>query len=400
MKCIWCEKKTTTNKELANDDLKFANLEHVFPEAVGGARTLPIGSVCQDCNKRLGEDVDPHLKLQNIAFMMQYQTSSHLAGKPIGKIRNSDDRKRKEAEIKELGGYGGGTTIQRGENFQHITIVNSPNGSAGDFTYNAKFSKALHKCAVNVILDLYGYDHVKNNYSELINFIKSKDESSYAWSYGVCYSNPCLQIHFEPCRLTEVKAPELILALSMAFPAGIFVVGLKPNLVDPNLLTIIGSQSLQIQNWIDAGFDYYNHYRSIFADSRVSFGDKFKFTLIKKEIEGQRNPDDCFYLLTKCKTCDQTNPTQMLMSKSCVLGKVNGIGGNQKNSWNYHSASDLEILCPEVEFAHAFKDEFTNNYGINYPEENSPANLNIQNCVCTCINCNQPIQYDAKDCFY
>jgi hypothetical protein len=35
MRCIWCEKETTTNKKLVNENLKYANKEHIFPEAVG-----------------------------------------------------------------------------------------------------------------------------------------------------------------------------------------------------------------------------------------------------------------------------------------------------------------------------------------------------------------------------
>lgn len=402
MQCIWCEKKTTTSKKLANDELSFANLEHIFPKAVGGIKTLSPGAICEDCNNELGSHVDLHLKTQNIAFMMQYQTSSYILGKPIGRKRKDKKNKdRKEDEIKKLTGYGGGAAIERGENFGDITLKNMPDGSAGDITYNAKFSKALHKCAINVMLDLYGYDHVKNNYSDLIDFIKDyKDESSRAWSYGICYSNPYSLFSFEPFLLSEAKHCELTLAISIAFPCGIFVVGLQPHIVTPELLKVFGNQSLQVQDWIDAGFDYHKHYKSIFSQEKLTFGELFSFFIVKKEIEGRRNPDDFFYLLVKCKVCNQINPTGIMIPKSVVLGKTNGIGSKLKNSWNYHRKSDLDILCPGVEFSECIKKAFINDYGINHPEENSPASLNIKNSNCICINCNESINYDSKDCFY
>jgi hypothetical protein len=43
MKCIWCNSDTTTNKAQISESLKYANAEHIFPEAVGGKRTLDLG---------------------------------------------------------------------------------------------------------------------------------------------------------------------------------------------------------------------------------------------------------------------------------------------------------------------------------------------------------------------
>jgi hypothetical protein len=141
--------------------------------------------------------------------MLQYQNSSYIQGKPIGKINNSERRKRKESEIYKIQGYGGGALIERDESsFNHIKLTNLASGTAGDLIYNDLFSKALHKCALNVILDEQDYEYVKKNYQELIDFINTPNNQEYQrWSYGVCYFNFLFEpIHFEPFCLQKIEA--------------------------------------------------------------------------------------------------------------------------------------------------------------------------------------------------
>ncbi len=131
MKCIWCDSETTADKILKSDSLKYANAEHIFPESVGGIRTLEVGKVCEECNNRLGTQVDKFLKTENFAFLIQYQNSSYIQGKPIGKDNSSKRRKRKESEIYKIKGYGGGTLIEREEScFNHIKLTNLASGTA------------------------------------------------------------------------------------------------------------------------------------------------------------------------------------------------------------------------------------------------------------------------------
>jgi hypothetical protein len=70
---------------------------------------LEIGKVCEECNGELGRTVDCYLKTENIMMMQQYQISSEIAGKPIGKIRSKEDRAKKrgcdEKDARVWGGF-------------------------------------------------------------------------------------------------------------------------------------------------------------------------------------------------------------------------------------------------------------------------------------------------------
>lgn len=119
MKCIWCDLDTTSNKKLKTEKVKYANKEHIFPEAVGGIKFLEVGKVCEDCNKRLGDNIDRFLKTENFMMLKQYQDSSEIIGKPIGKIKKHK-RERKIQEMTNLSGYSGGFKIIRDkENTNH-----------------------------------------------------------------------------------------------------------------------------------------------------------------------------------------------------------------------------------------------------------------------------------------
>jgi len=400
MKCIWCDLDTTSNKKLVTEKVKYANKEHIFPEAVGGIKCLEVGKVCEDCNKRLGDNIDRFLKTENFMMLKQYQDSSEIIGKPIGKIKKHK-RERKIQEMTNLSGYGGGFKIIRDkENTNIIKLTNLPDGTDGDCTYNDKFSLALHKCAVNVLLDRFDYEFMKSNFSELLNFVNNVDNADFLnWSYGVCYANIFSKVHFEPFCLQEIEIETIPRAIVLIFPCAIFIVCTSPNLVDNKLLELVSRNLPKIKNWEKVDFDYFKHFTNGIASSRKSFGEKVKFTLVKKEVAGTQNPDDSFYLLTQCKTCGQTNPTGIMLGKNIVLGKVNGLSSNNKNSWNYHSKEDLKILLPDFKVAESLAKDLETSYGINYPSENDVKKLNISNCKVQCINCFEWIDYDAKDCF-
>ena len=104
MKCIWCNKETTSHKSRRGlkTEPVYANKEHIFPEGVGGKKNLEIGKVCEECNNRLGQEIDESLKTQNWMMMKQYQDSSEILIKsgiqkrPSGKKgRTQEDKKRK-----------------------------------------------------------------------------------------------------------------------------------------------------------------------------------------------------------------------------------------------------------------------------------------------------------------
>ncbi len=406
MKCLWCNFETTKKKELQTETIKYANLEHIFPECVGGKETLEQGKVCEDCNNRLGK-TDEDLKRQNFMMMKQYQDSterlidSGAQKRPVGKKgRNKEDKERKKSEMLEMSGYSGGTTIKRNsENTNHIKLINLPVGSAGDAAYNTKFSKALHKCAINVLLDEKSYEYLNENYKDLIDFVNNPENTSYDdWSYATCYAGFFSKIHFEPFCLQKIEVEGIVIAAALIFPCAIFIVCTKPNILDVTLLNIIGSNPPELKNWEESNF--LEHFSNVgFGRSRKTFGSKLQFTLIKKEIDGKPNPNDSFYLLTKCKTCGQTNPTGIMLDKKMVLGKVSGLGSGSKNSWNYHLKEDLDILAPGIKFADSIVKDLETTYGINYPPENDVKKMNISNVKVNCINCRETITFDAKDCF-
>lgn len=283
MRCIWCEKETTTDKKLVNENLKYANKEHIFPESVGGLKWLREGKVCKECNDRLGSKVDAYLKKSNFAFMLHYQYASYKNGKPIGYIRNKSDKLRKEAEIYKLDCYGGGMTVQRdNESFNLIKLKNMASGTAGDLIYNEKFSKALHKCALNILIDEQSYEYVKKNHQDLIDFINYGD-SYKSWSYGICYYNILLEFNlFEPFCIQQFDNINGVLAVVLIFPCAICVIGVKPNIVNGDLLKLAGDHPNNLENWQNQGFNYIDYYQSTFNHPEKSFGKKLKFNLIEK----------------------------------------------------------------------------------------------------------------------
>ena len=403
MKCIWCELETTTDKKLVSNKIKFANKEHIFPESVGGINCLGVGKVCEDCNKRLGDTVDKYLKTENFMMLKQYQDSSKIIGKPVGKVRNEKDKERKIKEITNISSYENGTQIiSSEENSNYLSFTNLPDGSGGDFSYNENFSKALHKCAVNVLLDKYDYEFIKSNFGELINFVNYENNQKYQdWSYSICYSKLSSMVHFEPFCLQQIKIKKIPIAIVLIFPCGIFIVSTKPKFVNIELLQLVSNNIPEMKHWEENGLNFINHYTNIsFANFKKTFGKQIKFTLVKKEINGNANPDDCFYMLTQCKTCGQTNPTGIMLGKETILnGNQNKKTGGNRNSWNKLLIKDLSKQGLIIE---KWDKESLQNYidqGVTYPVENDIKKMNIANCFIRCINCLEMIEFDAKDCF-
>lgn len=81
--CLWCGKLTVGD----------TTREHIFPKAIGGKKTLAVGSVCRDCNQKFGEmkyGLDNFLKKEHPAMMRAIQVDPRL-----GRIRDKNDRERK-----------------------------------------------------------------------------------------------------------------------------------------------------------------------------------------------------------------------------------------------------------------------------------------------------------------
>ena len=404
MKCIWCELETTTDEKLVSNKIKYANKEHIFPESVGGKCYLEIGKVCQDCNKRLGDTVDKYLKTKNFMMLKQYQDSSKIIGKPVGKVRNDEkNKKRKIKEITNISGYGGGFQMTSSEeNSSYISFTNLPDGSGGDFSYNDNFSKALHKCAINILYNEYDYIFMKSNFGELIDFVNNENNQNYQdWSYSICYSKLSSMVHFEPYYLPQRKKENIPIAIVLIFPCGIFIVSTKPKLVNIELLHLVSNNIPEMKHWEENGLNFINHYTNIsFPNFKKTFGKQIKFTLVKKEIDGKANPDDCFYMLTQCKTCGQTNPTVTSLDKEIILnGDYKHTTGGNRNSWNKLLIKDLSKRGLVIEKWDKESLQNIIDQGVIYPIENDIKKMNIANCFIKCINCLEMIEFDAKDCF-
>lgn len=400
MKCIWCDFETTTNTANVTDQVKLANKEHIIPECVGGKQCLEIGKVCVDCNNKLNS-LDEYLKRGNFMMLNQYQISSAIMGSPIGKKKDKERRERKEREMKEISGYSGGVHITRHSN-EYTTYTNLPGGTDGDYFYYEKFSKALHKCALNIVLNDHDYFYVKNNCSELIDFILNPvTHLTEGWAYAVCYRNLFSQSHFDPFWLTFGRNTAGSFAFLMVFPGAMFIVGTKQDNINPDTIKNIEKEIPENLGIKGDEFNAVQHFSSMPPQQRAQFGERFKFVFLKKQIQGVPNPVDGFYLLTHCRTCGQVNPTGIMFGKDLIFtGNQSHTVSGPKNTWNVYTREDLLkkgfILDAWSEDSIL---EFIENQAISYPAENDVKKLNITNCSTQCINCGWLIQYSAPDCF-
>ena len=411
-RCFWCLAETTTDKDSISQDIKLAVKEHIFPESVGGKRTLPLGSVCKECNESLGATVDRYLKKGN--FMMMHVSQS-VRGTP-GKKRGRKDRERKEQEKKEIQRYNGGTTVAR-EGIK-ITFKNLPSGSAGDFTHDEFFSLALHKCVANVLCDVEGPDYVISNHRELCNFVQSPTKTDHLhWSYAVRYSNPLVSqsMIFEPSQLSVFYGilsgdkKERIVACALAFPAGIYILGTLPNVLNrhilPGLVRSVEENTGNIKMKLhDYSIGFHEYFSPAMFGARSNWlGEKLPFTWIKKEIEGTLlNPPIGYRVLVECTLCGQTTPTRINLSKELVLkGDYTNTITSCKNSWNRTSVEDLRYgpMNTDTWEPKKLQEYIDRQQGICYPKENDVKKMKISNCKTQCINCDAEIVYDAKDCF-
>jgi hypothetical protein len=187
----------------------------------------------------------------------------------------------------------------------------------------------------------------------------------------------------------------------LVFPCAIFIVGTQPNFINPKTVEKIEKMIPENLGVDGNEFNTVRYFSWEPPFRRTQFGERFKFTFIKKEIQGESNSEDAFYLLTKCWTCGQTNPTGTTLGKDVVFnGNQSQTTSGHKNSWNIYSRDDLLKKGWELDAwgadaiqAHIEKE------AISYPAENDVTKMNIGNCTMQCLNCGWPIQYSAADCF-
>jgi hypothetical protein len=395
MKCLWCGFQTTTDKDLATEVVRYANKEHIFPESVEGEKTLELGKICQLCNGRLGNFVDSNLKQGNLAMMRQYQESSAIKGKPIGKKRKKQEGKdRKEAELRYLKDRSvRGKSIGRDGNTTDFTNYLCLDDRPIDLDFDEKFSKALLKCALNVLYDQRSQEVMWETYPHALDFInKEKYDGSEMWPYAACYSNMVSRLSFEPTCLATIDitntedSTKTTIAVALLFPCGIFLIGMYPNALTPKL---VQNFKKQLQPVIDL---------DLFIQFRNS-KQELDFFFIKKQITGVPDPIGSFHILTRCLICQQINPTGIGIGKSLVLETSGGSLPLASHSWNSYKKEDLVTMGVNLEgMSDDEVDLFIRRVGVKTTEKFKSLQ-NITNFSRLCINCGEEMTFSSKDCF-
>ena len=336
MRCIWCERETTTDKKLANENFKFANKEHIFPEGIDGNKSLPIGLVCQDCNNKLGTTIDDKLKYSSLIFMNLYQISSLInEGNPIGKSRKDNDKLRKEKEIYKIESKNSNLIIERNKTNVNETTITNFSPTRDENEYNDWLSLGIHKCAFNCVLYDKGYDYAISNHLDLRNFIlngsknikeRKEIEGTENWGYAICFASNNLPVRFQPqyYPITNEEG-NVVLAMLLLFPTAVFIVSLQPNMLNANNLNNIVSILPNFSEKLNInGFDYKSHYKKSFKFiglSKETFSNpinELEFEIVAKPISFVTEDDNNFYVLAECNFCRNITPINFFIQKSAI----------------------------------------------------------------------------------
>ncbi len=376
--CLWCGKQTNEQN---------SNVEHIFPAAIGGKRTLPLGSICRACNSGLSF-LDESLKYGHEIMLDAYQADGEIKGR----FRNKGDRERKEIEKVQIAGKYEAKEKKVSRKGSDIYLLNA------DFTVaTPNFVRALHKCSANILCHNYGSATTRKEYPGLLTFVKEGKEVC-PWSYAVSFANP-----FKRPLISE-PMPILIQAgeakvIGFIHSSGIWITGSQPFVLNQHVVEAASTlivNKLVSDNKCDEvlscfGFNYESH-------NRDSIG-KLKFLWIVKEMEGKTN-DAYLQLLTKCRLCGQTNPTNSLLPRELIYqGDISNTVRYPRNNWNHYTIEDLKKMGLMVDKWD--KNRLSNymNQGIAIPVKNEIRNLEIPNDKVNCISCGHLITYSAKDCF-
>ncbi len=179
MPCIYCKRDSGSNPGIA----------HIFPEALhANEEVLPRGAVCDNCNQYFGKRLDENLiRYPSIALAIQFLATPGKSGKPrklIGGI---------EREIP-----GEPDALLRTFT-EKPTIVSGPDGSQGarvQFKQDpqfrmARFRRALHHVAFNIVAKLENADHMMLPHWDLARqYIRFPTGESESWSFAQITPSP------------------------------------------------------------------------------------------------------------------------------------------------------------------------------------------------------------------
>lgn len=397
MRCIWCGHETTTDKSAATDKVRYANKEHIFPEAVGGKRCLPQGLVCKQCNDDLGRDVDQYLKTSDISMMHQYQIVDGIPGKSRGK----EDRLRKLAQKEEIQHYRTGTEIKRSQ--EATSILN-----AGFYIYDDKFSRALHKCLVNSLVDETKMSALSATLQPLKNYVTTGQSENDGWAIGLAYANMFGRYDFEPfCDSLVLDFKGSVVAGILIFPSLLAIVGCTANAITKEFLLLASAQlykKYRAKASIGCDLDVNSYFMGtgfFEMSGRKSVNNKINIVLVKKHkqavpVRGK------LQRLVKCAYCDQVNPTGVEYEKAEVLQQSSHNYGGSKNDWNVYEPEDMSLIF-DAAYAPYFDRHFQSYQGngiqVDVKKLDSlRANWSAQT-IC-CIGCGGYVYAQPKDYFF
>ena len=404
MKCLWCATETTLDRSKETAELKYANREHIFPESVGGEICLETGKVCESCNSRLGI-VDQNLRDKNLLMAKKYQDAMHVTGEPLGKVRNKSDKERKLAQKDKISAFDNRTTIDRNGATNIIRINNSPAGMNEWEPHNEQFSRALHKCAVNVLYCDRTFEQMRPYFDDIIEFVNSDHADHRPWPYGICYSH-FFSLDSFPLTGFVIDRGDRPVAVVLTFPALVAVVGLFPNALTLTGLQQIGDHILKSTFEEMKVNDFAEKYYigSMFGgnDSKnKTFGTCYKFRLHKRHIDPEPRQDGHFHLLFRCGVCDQINPSGLWINKEKVLTHLPSHEVTSRSEgWNLITEADLRHQGMQVDLWS--KDYLTQNLAQPFKYNAGVSLLDrpeLCEIICPCKNCASNFIISGKDLF-
>lgn len=399
MRCIWCDHETTTDESAATDKVRYANKEHIFPEAVGGRRCLAQGLVCKKCNDDLGRDVDQYLKTSDISMMYQYQIVDGIPGKSRGK----DDRLRKLAQKAEIKHYQRGTSIRRSVLEETTSLHN-----VGPSEYDDKLSRALHKCLANCLIEETGIKAFPAMLQPLKNYVMTGLNEDEGWAIGLAYANLFFRHDFEPfCDSLVLNSTGKVIAGVLVFPSLLAIVGCTPHVITKELLWLTARRlykKYKSQIFSDSKFDVISYFKGegfIDMSGRKPVHQKMNIILVKKHKSGVPTPGK-LQRLVSCPYCGQVNPTGVEHNKAEVLRQSNHAFCGSKNDWNVYEPDDMALIF-DAAYTQYFDRHFQNYQGsgiqVDLKKLDSLRATWSAQTVC-CMNCGGYVYAQPKDYFF
>ena len=146
--CVYCGTSTSETEDL----------EHILPESLGNKATLYPGAVCKKCNNSLGSNVDSKI------FNEPMTASGHVAQETPGK-------KGVRTKI--------GPHVEKTQG--GVTVTGGISGSDHEFA----MSRAIAKCGVNIYTHWFGSLKVRDEFPEIIKFVREPKSRNDIWPYAV-----------------------------------------------------------------------------------------------------------------------------------------------------------------------------------------------------------------------